>query len=204
MGEVQTFRGPVAADDLGTTLIHEHVFVGHPELDLNLPHPEWSEDDAIEAAVAGLERLWDLGVRTVVDLTVLGLGRDVARVGRVAARTRVHLVASTGYYTADVLPAYFQTHGPGRLVGGPDPLVELFLARHRGGHRRHRRPGRDAQGGHRPAGHHAGRAAGDGGGRDRAPAYRRPDHHPHPRAVAERPRPARAPDASWAWRRSGW
>ena len=127
MGEVHTFRGPVPAGDLGTTLIHEHVFVGDPELDLNLPHPEWSEAHAVENAVAGLERLCDLGVRTVVDLTVLGLGRDVARVARVADRTRVHLVASTGYYTADVLPAYFHTHGPGRLVGGPDPLVELFL-----------------------------------------------------------------------------
>jgi phosphotriesterase-related protein len=117
----------VAARDLGTTLLHEHVFVGHPELDLDLPPPEWDEDAAVEAAVAGLERLWDLGIRTVVDLTVLGLGRDVSRVQRVAGRTRVQLVASTGYYTADVLPAYFQTHGPGRLVGGPDPLVELFL-----------------------------------------------------------------------------
>lgn len=126
-GEVQTFRGPVSPDDLGTTLIHEHVFVGHPELDVNLPHPEWCEDVAIETAVVGLERLWDLGVRTVVDLTVLGLGRDVARVRRVAERVRVSLVASTGYYTADVLPAYFRTHGPGRLVGGPDPLVEVFL-----------------------------------------------------------------------------
>jgi phosphotriesterase-related protein len=126
-GEVQTFAGPVAATELGTTLIHEHVFVGHPELDLNLPHPEWDEEAAVETAVAGLERLWELGVRTVVDLTVLGLGRDVARVARVAARTRVQLVASTGYYTADVLPAYFSTHGPGRLVGGPDPLLELFV-----------------------------------------------------------------------------
>ena len=125
--EVQTFRGPVSSSALGTTLIHEHVFVGHPELDLDLPHPEWCEDVAIETAVAGLERLWDLGVRTVVDLTVLGLGRDVSRVQRVAERTRVHLVASTGYYTADSLPAFFQTHGPGRLVGGPDPLVELFV-----------------------------------------------------------------------------
>jgi phosphotriesterase-related protein len=127
VGEVQTFRGPVRPDDLGTTLIHEHVFVGHQELDLNLPHPEWCEDVAVETAVGGLERLWDLGVRTVVDLTVLGLGRDVARVRRVAERVRIKLVASTGYYTADVLPAYFATHGPGRLVGGPDPLLELFL-----------------------------------------------------------------------------
>ena len=101
--------------------------MGHPELDLNFPHPEWDEDVAIETAVDGLERLWDLGVRTVVDLTVLG-PRSRRRARReVADRVRVHLVASTGYYTADVLPAFFATHGPGRLVGGPDPLLELFL-----------------------------------------------------------------------------
>jgi phosphotriesterase-related protein len=125
--EIQTFTGPVDTAELGSTLIHEHIFVGHPELDLNLPDPEWDEPAMIDAAVDGLERLWALGIRTVVDLTVLGLGRDVGRVAKVAARTRVRLIASTGYYTADVLPGYFHTHGPGLLIDGPDPLVELFV-----------------------------------------------------------------------------
>lgn len=126
-GTVQTFTGAVPADRLGTTLIHEHVFVGHPELDLNWPHPEWDEEEALERAVAGFGRLHALGVRTVVDLTVPGLGRDVARVLRVAERTPVRLIAATGYYTAEGLPGFFRTHGPGGLVGGPDPLIELFL-----------------------------------------------------------------------------
>jgi phosphotriesterase-related protein len=127
VGEVQTFRGPVDVADLGTTLIHEHVFVGDPELDLNFPHPEWDEPTLVDEAVAGLERLWDLGIRTVVDLTVPGLGRDVARVAAVADRTRVNLAASTGYYTKDALPSYFHSHGPGLLVDGPDPLEEFFI-----------------------------------------------------------------------------
>jgi phosphotriesterase-related protein len=125
--EVQTFAGPVTADRLGVTLMHEHVFVGHPELELNFPHPEWDRAAAVETAVAGLERLWDLGIRTVVDLTVLGLGRDAAMVAAVARRTRIQLLAATGYYTADVLPAFFHTHGPGLLIDGPDPLVEYFV-----------------------------------------------------------------------------
>jgi phosphotriesterase-related protein len=124
---VQTFLGPREPDELGTTLVHEHVFVRHPELDLNLPHPEWDESLAVERAVSGLTELYALGVRTVVDLTVLGLGRDVATVREVAERVPVNLVASTGYYTSNVLPGYFHTHGPGRLVDGPDPLVELFV-----------------------------------------------------------------------------
>jgi phosphotriesterase-related protein len=126
-GEVQTFTGSVGAAELGSTLLHEHIFVGHPELDLNFPDPEWDEPALVDAAVDGLERLWALGIRAVMDLTVLGLGRDVGRVAKVAARTRIRLLAATGYYTADVLPGYFHTHGPGLLVGGPDPLVTMFV-----------------------------------------------------------------------------
>lgn len=125
-GAVATYRGPVAAGDLGWTLTHEHLFVLSPELDRDHPHPEWDADVAVDRAVAGLEELWELGVRTVVDLTVPGLGRDAGLVGRVASRVRVNLVASTGWYTDDVLPPYFRTHGPDRLVGGPDPLVAIF------------------------------------------------------------------------------
>ena len=124
---IETFTGPVAGEHVGMTLIHEHVFAMQPELDVNLPHPEWHEEEAIETAVAGFNRLYELGVRTVVDLTVPGLGRDVGRVRRVAERVAVRIVAATGYYTSDALPHYFRTHGPGRLVGGPDPLVELFV-----------------------------------------------------------------------------
>lgn len=125
---VPTYRGPVRATDLGWTLTHEHLFVLSPELDREYPHPEWDEDAAVERAVAGLRDLWDLGVRTVVDLTVPGLGRDTTLVGRVAAQVPVHLVASTGWYADEVLPPYFRTHGPGRLVGGPEPLERMFRA----------------------------------------------------------------------------
>ncbi len=124
---VPTFSGEVGAERLGVTLIHEHVFVRHPELDVNLPHPEWHTGRAIETAVEGLSALYERGVRTIVDLTVPGLGRDVELVARVAERSRVAIVASTGYYTSDVLPHFFRTHGPDRLVGGPDPLLGMFV-----------------------------------------------------------------------------
>jgi phosphotriesterase-related protein len=126
MAAVQTFLGPVPAAELGFTLTHEHLFVTDPQLDLDYPHPEWDERAAVELAVRALTRLRGLGVRTLVDLTVPGLGRNVARVAEVARRVPVHLVAATGWYTADVLPAFFGTHGPGRLVGGPDPLAAYF------------------------------------------------------------------------------
>jgi phosphotriesterase-related protein len=107
--------------------MHEHIFVRNPELESNLPDGEWDPTGAIDVAVQGLLDLHELGVHTVVDLTVPGLGRDVLRVREVARQVPVNLVAATGWYTSSALPVYFGFHGPGRLIDGPDPLVELFV-----------------------------------------------------------------------------
>jgi phosphotriesterase-related protein len=124
---LNSVRGPMSANDLGLTLMHEHLFVRNPEVELNLPDGEWNAADAVERAVTGLEALYRLGVRSLVDLTVPGLGRDVGLVAAVAERVPVNLVASTGWYTHNVLPIYFGFHGPGELIDEPDPLVQLFV-----------------------------------------------------------------------------
>jgi len=124
---VETYRGRRHADVLGTTLIHEHLFVRDQELELSLSFPEWDETAMVDRAVEVLTSLHDLGIDTVVDLTVPGLGRDARVVRRVAARAPVNLIASTGLYGAAGLPLFFQLHGPGRVVEGPEPLIELFL-----------------------------------------------------------------------------
>lgn len=127
MGSVETFLGPVDPDRLGATLIHEHIFVRNPELEINLPDGEWDPAQAVETAVAGLTDLFQRGIRTVVDLTVPGLGRDVGLVGEVAERVPVNLIAATGWYTPNALPTYFRFHGPGRMIDRIDPLIELFI-----------------------------------------------------------------------------
>lgn len=124
---VPTFTGQVGGDGLGVTLIHEHIFVTDPELDVNMPHPEWDEQTMIERAVTALTELHARGVRTVVDLTVIGLGRDVRRVAQVAARVPVQIVAATGCYASSVLPPFFRLNGPGLVVDGPEQLEELFI-----------------------------------------------------------------------------
>ena len=61
MGLIETFRGPVSSDRLGVTLIHEHIFVRNPELEVNLPDGEWDPSDAVETAVRGLTDLYGTG-----------------------------------------------------------------------------------------------------------------------------------------------
>ncbi len=123
----ETVRGPVA--ELGATLMHEHVFGLSPEILWNWPDiPEgWDLEARADQAAAKLEALRAAGVDTIVDLTVVGLGRYVPAVRRVAERTGVNIVAATGLYTYDALPPYFANRGPGTLFGGPDRLSEFFV-----------------------------------------------------------------------------
>ncbi|MGI5281857.1 phosphotriesterase family protein [Nonomuraea polychroma] len=123
----ETVRGPVA--DLGATLMHEHVFGLSPEILWNWPDiPEgWDLETRAREAADKLEALKAEGIDTIVDLTVVGLGRHIPSVQRVAELTSVNIVAATGLYTYDTLPPYFGNRGPGSLFGGPDRLAEFFV-----------------------------------------------------------------------------
>ena len=123
---VETVRGPLDTSQLGVTLMHEHIFVLSPEIQQNYPG-NWNEDERVADAVAKLEALKARGVDTLVDLTVLGLGRYVPRIQRIAAQTALQIVVATGLYIYNDLPLYFQLRGPGTLFGGPDVMADMFV-----------------------------------------------------------------------------
>jgi phosphotriesterase-related protein len=123
---VETALGPVPAAELGTTLMHEHVFVLDHEIESNYPG-RWDELARIEDAVQKLEDVASRGVRTIVDLTVIGLGRYVPRVLEVAKRVDIQIVVATGLYTYDDVPMFFKFRGPGKLIDGPELLTDFFV-----------------------------------------------------------------------------
>jgi phosphotriesterase-related protein len=109
---VQTVRGPVDAGDLGVSLLHEHVFIASPEGIRNHNHtwgePWWDEEAAVADAIAKLRELHGLGVRTIVDPTAFGLGRDVQRIARVNAEVDLHIVVCSGIYAFIEVPGYLK------------------------------------------------------------------------------------------------
>jgi len=124
MPQVETVRGPIDVGSLGVTLMHEHVFVLNEEVRQNYP-ADWDEDVRVEDAVAKLTALRERGCQTIVDPTVLGLGRDIARIQRVAARTELSIVVATGLYTYAEVPFYFRYRTPGSA--GIDPMTSMFV-----------------------------------------------------------------------------
>jgi phosphotriesterase-related protein len=107
--------------------MHEHIFVLSPEIMANYPQAWGDEEQRVADAVVRLNELKARGVDTIVDLTVIGLGRYLPRVARVAAQTELNIVVATGVYTYNDVPMYFHFTGPGTALDGPEPMTELFV-----------------------------------------------------------------------------
>lgn len=126
MTQVQTARGPIDSSGLGRVLIHEHVFLMDMEYTYNY-RPDFFEDETVTKAADRLNALKAVGIDTIIDLTVLGLGRHLPMLAKAAARTELNIVVSTGAYTFDEVPGPFAFHGPGLLHDAPEPMIDLFV-----------------------------------------------------------------------------
>jgi phosphotriesterase-related protein len=128
MSPVNTVRGAVDSADLGRTYMHEHIFVLSADVQQNYPG-EWGDEQArVRDAVRKLGELAAQGVRTIVDPTVVGLGRYIPRIQRIAEQVPdLNIVVATGCYTYDDVPFFFHHRGPGLGSDVPDPMVDMFV-----------------------------------------------------------------------------
>jgi phosphotriesterase-related protein len=134
MAQINTALGPISPEQLGRTLMHEHIFVTSPEIEKWPagegvdPCEEWDEETQVANAVEKLRELKRSGIDSVLDLTVIGLGRNTRRLLRVAqAVPEINVILATGLYTYDVLPFFFRFRGPDTLSGGPEIMTEMWV-----------------------------------------------------------------------------
>jgi len=105
MGIVHTLNGAVEAGELGQTLPHEH---------LPLHYKAW-ESDEFEPGSKSIVREWYAGIlddlgetpfRTLVDVSPIGHGRDIAFRRELVGERELHVVMSTGFYLDCNQPAW--------------------------------------------------------------------------------------------------
>lgn len=117
MATIQTATGPIDSGDLGFTLTHEHVVVGSPPV--RQQFPDLHDRDAIlDIAVPNLVAAREAGVRTIVDLTPITLGRDAALIREASERSGVQIIVATGLYW--FLDLYF-------AFAEAERIAELFV-----------------------------------------------------------------------------
>ncbi|RYC29604.1 phosphotriesterase [Lichenibacterium minor] len=132
-GSVMTVLGPIPAERMGVTLMHEHILLDASKLwkcpcrasemavaeapvsvenlgELRM-NPFLSRDNCflldVNLAVGELGRFTELGGDTVVDPTNFGIGRDPEALQRIARRTKLNIVMGSGFYLEPSHPDWF-------------------------------------------------------------------------------------------------
>lgn len=99
----------------GITLMHEHVV-----LDLSKFKNDDCNFDDFDSLIYEYKKLYDYGVRTIVDVTNIGMGRDVDYVQKVEKETGIQVISCTGFYQEK----FFPNNMPSLSV---DDLSEIML-----------------------------------------------------------------------------
>lgn len=85
----------------GYTFMHEHTTIDlsgvKGDIDCRL--------DCKEETIKEFQQLYQMGVRTIVDVTAEGMGRDVDYVNEVEKNSGIRIIRSTGYYKEPFLPS---------------------------------------------------------------------------------------------------
>lgn len=95
---VNTVNGKISVNELGITLMHEHITYADWGMRENFGYRFCQKDLIADAAVERFERLKKYGVKTIVDASVPNIGRDVSLIKEVADRTGLNFIVSSGFY----------------------------------------------------------------------------------------------------------
>lgn len=134
-GQVMTVNGPIAASQLGVTLMHEHLQNDcscwwHPPKEPDR-YPlaegrvrieilsELHQDpfvnkhnlalDDVALCIEEVKPFAKLGGQTIVDPTCRGIGRSPEKLRQISAATGVHIVMGAGYYLQSSMPEAMAT-----------------------------------------------------------------------------------------------
>lgn len=117
---VETVLGPVPVEELGPSLVHEHIVISYPGDELD-PTSKWSRATCIEVAVERMQQLREFEITTFVDPCAIDLGRDPELMAEVAQRSGMQIVCTTGFYHEHIgLPYYWR-------LRTSDEIAELYL-----------------------------------------------------------------------------
>jgi phosphotriesterase-related protein len=123
---VNTVTGPVAVDELGVTLMHEHLLIGYPGWEADTLRPGPSRDEILAISIGKIQSMQAHGIQSMLDPCPNDLGRDVSIAAEVSARTGFNIICATGLYK--------QSQGGGahwhftRNAGrGVEAMAELFI-----------------------------------------------------------------------------
>lgn len=116
---LRTVLGDIPPEDLGLILPHEHLFT-----DLRGPEVEdYAQADpkqVLSVMQPFLKQAHDAGVSALVECSTIGVGRNIEILRTLAEASRVHILAPTGLYREEYVPAIYHNQSIAEIA-------ELFI-----------------------------------------------------------------------------
>ena len=117
MTKINSVLGPMDTSELGFTLSHEHVIV--TSAGIQYVYPEFIDRaGSIERGIADLRAAHSEGLRTIIDVSTLDLGRDIRLLEQVSRESGVNIICATGTWRD--IPRVFWT-------ATPDMIAPLYI-----------------------------------------------------------------------------
>jgi predicted metal-dependent phosphotriesterase family hydrolase len=111
--QIMTVLGPLPAEDLGVTSMHEHILCDIFRAGGGFVNILDDED----AAIAELLHFKRAGGSAIVEVTSLDLGRNLGGLARVSQASGVHIIAGGGFYVDSSHPPVVRQMNAERLAG---------------------------------------------------------------------------------------
>jgi len=99
MTKINTVMGPVSADELGVTLMHEHLVFSYLGWECDALSPPYDREAAANVCIEALREAKSLGLKTLIDATATDMGRDVELQKIVSENLGINIICATGFYT---------------------------------------------------------------------------------------------------------
>lgn len=100
----RTVRGEISKDSIGTTFIHEHLYV----IPNDLPKYEDFTFDDIDRSIDEAIRFKNAGGQTIVDLTPINYGRNPQMLKKIAEIADINVMFVTGFHKEEFLPKWVE------------------------------------------------------------------------------------------------
>lgn len=119
---INTVTGTITAEQLGRTLMHEHVFVQYGGSSPEALIPGAMRNEIVSTCTKYIEQIRKFGVETLVDATTVDLGRNVILMAEIATKTGFNIICATGIYSTAI---YMNIRK--RLGNNSDAIAETYI-----------------------------------------------------------------------------
>ena len=113
MDTINTVTGTCTPQELGATLVPEHLLIAWSGWEADsITIKGFKRDEALKFCIDRLQELQSLGVGTYIDPCPSDLGRDVDFMAEASAKSGMRVICATGLYKEDLGGAYFKFYMP--------------------------------------------------------------------------------------------